>query len=138
MVTITLKGRKIPLLFTTAELLEIQEEIAPIGKALVMIAGNNPEDESDMDFARTPERLKALATAIRILGNAGLEENGEAPDLKEKWILRAVKPFEVLDAASACMDALAEGMASEIPKQEEEGPVDVTLEEMKKKDGPES
>jgi hypothetical protein len=35
---------------------------------------------------------------------------------------------------NACAAAINEGMASEIPEKEETGPVDVTLEEMKKKE----
>ena len=49
------------------------------------------------------------------MGNAGLEESGEAPDLTERKILRALKPSDIVDAVNACMDAMNEGMASEIP-----------------------
>ena len=67
--------------------------------------------------------------------NAGLEETGENPDLTDKKVMRALKPSELAGAVNACMDAMSEGMGSEIPEKEEEGPVDVTLEQMKKKDG---
>jgi hypothetical protein len=73
---------------------------------------------------------------IRILGNAGLEEAGEVADLTDKKILRALKPMELPEAVSACIEAFNEGMRSEIPEKEEEGPVDVVLEEMKKKKEP--
>ena len=134
MASITLKGREIPLLYTTYEMKTIQEEIAPMSKALRIILGRNPEDEEDMSMYGGAEHLAAAAKMIRILGNAGLEENGEAPDLTDKKVMRAIKPAELAMMVNACVDAMAEGMKSEIPEKEETGPVDVTLEEMKKKE----
>ena len=136
MITITLKGRTIPLLYTTYEMKTIQEEIAPIGEAIPMVLGRNPDDKTDMSRYGSAEHLAAVAKMIRILGNAGLEEAGEAADLTDKKILRALKPVELPEAVNACMDAMTEGMQSEIPEKEEEGPVDVVLEEMKKKKEP--
>jgi len=134
MASITLKGRVIPLLYTTWEMKQIQEEIAPISKAIKIVLGRNPDDEKDMSRYGGAEQLEAVAKLIRILGNAGLEEAGEAPDLTDKKVLRAVKPADIANAVNACMDAMNEGMTSEIPEKEETGPVDVTLEEMKKKE----
>lgn len=136
MASITLKGNKIPLLYTTWEMKAIQEEIAPISRALSLVLGKNPEDKTDTSRYGSAEHLAAVAKMIRILGNAGLEEAGEAADLTDKKILRALKPVELPEAVNACMDAMAEGMQSEIPEKEEEGPVDVVLEEMKKKKEP--
>ena len=133
MASITLKGREIPLIYTTWEMKLIQEEIAPLGTAIAMVTGRNPEDEKDTSRFGGAEQLGAVAKLIKILGNAGLEEAGETPDLTEKKILRALKPSEMMNAINACMDAMAEGMASEIPEEKKEGPVDVTLEEMNKK-----
>ena len=133
MASITLKGREIPLMYTTWEMKLIQEEIAPLAAAIAMVTGRNPEDEKDTSRFGGAEQLGAVARLIRILGNAGLEEAGENPDLTEKKILRALKPSEMMSAINACMDAMAEGMASEIPEEKPEGPVDVTLEEMNKK-----
>jgi len=137
MVTITLKGREIPLLYTTYEMKLIQEQIAPLGKAIALVTGRNPDDDQDTSRFGGAEQLDGLAKLIVILGNAGLEDAGEEPDLTEKKVLRAMKPAEFTTALNACMDAMAEGMKSEIPEKEETGPVDVTLEEMKKKGGPE-
>jgi hypothetical protein len=134
MASIKLKGREIPLLYTTYEMKQIQEEIAPIGRAFKIILGHNPDDEKDTSKYGGPEQIGAAAKMIRILGNAGLEESGEKPDLTEKQIMRAMKPSNLMEAINACMNAITEGMASEIPEKEEEGPVDVTLEEMKKKE----
>ena len=133
MVTITLKGREIPLIYTTWEMKQIQEEIAPIGDAIVILTGRNKDDENDTSRYGGAEQLEAIGKAIRILGNAGLEEAGGVPDLEEKWILRAIRPKDVMDIVNAIMTAFAEGMASEIPEKTQDAPVDVTLEEMKKK-----
>ena len=134
MTKITLKGREIPLLYTTYEMKVIQEELGPISTAISMVLGRNPDDPNDKSRYGGPEHLGAAAKLIRILGNAGLEEAGEAADLTDKFVMRSVKPGDLAEAISACMDAMTEGMASEIPDKEEEGPVDVTLEEMKKKE----
>ena len=137
--TITLKGREIPLLYTTYEMKTIQQEICPIGEFLYLLFGRKQDDKkNEASLYLHPEHLDAVIKAIRILGNAGLEEAGEAADLTDKKVMRALKPTELLDSINACMNAMTEGMVSEIPEKEETGPVDVTLEEMKKKEMKES
>lgn len=133
MASITLKGREIPLLYTVYEMKQVQEEIAPLSRAISLILGRNPDDKEDMSKYGGAEHLGAAAKLIRILGNAGLEEAGEAPDLTDKKVLRAIRPADMATMVNACMDAMQEGMASEIPEKEETGPVDVTLEEINKK-----
>lgn len=133
MVTITLKGREIPLIYTSWEMKQIQEEIAPMSEAISIILGRNRDDEKDTSNYGGARQLDAIGKTIRILGNAGLEEAGEVPDLTDKWVMRALKPSEVVGAVNRLMDAFNDGMASEIPEKEQDGPVDVTLEEMKKK-----
>ena len=133
MATINLKGREIPLLYTTQEMLTIQEEIGPLNEAVRLVTGRNPQDENDMTWYGSAKHLKAAATLIKILGNAGLEEGGHDADLKEKQILRAIKPADMPEAVQKCMEAMTEGMASEFPEKKKEGPVDVTLEEIEKK-----
>lgn len=133
MSTITLKGREIPLLYTSYEMKTVQEEIAPINKAIRLVTGRNPEDADDMSMFGGAEHIGALAAMVRILGNAGLEESGQEADLTDKMVLRALRPNQLVNAIDAVSEAMAEGMKSEIPEEEEEGPVDVTLEQMKKK-----
>ena len=134
MASITLKGREIPLLYTVWEMKEIQDELGPLSRAISIVLGRNPDDREDVSKYGSAEHLKAAAKLIRILGNAGLEEAGEAGDLTDKRVMRALRPRELAQAVNACMDAMNEGMQSEIPPDEDEGPVDVTLEEMKKKE----
>ena len=138
MASINLKGREIPLLYSVYEMKQIQDEIAPLSRAISLVMGRNPDDKEDESLFGGPEHIAAAATLIRILGNAGLEEAGETPDLTDKKIMRALKPSELMNNLNECMNAMAEGMASEIPEKEETGPVDVTLEEMKKKETKES
>ena len=133
MASIKLKGREIPLIYTTYEMKTIQEEIAPLSRAISLVLGRNPDDKDDTSRYGSAEHLEAAAKLVRILGNAGLEEAGEAPDLTEKKIMRAIKPNELILMANECLNCMTDGMLSEIPETPQEGPVDVTLEEMEKK-----
>ena len=133
MASITLKGREIPLLYTVYEMKQIQEELGDLSAVLFRITGRDPKDEDNTDPYGGLDHLNSLATLIRILGNAGLEEAGEAPDLTEKKIMRAMKPKELILMANECLECMTDGMLSEIPEAPQEGPVDVTLEEMEKK-----
>ena len=135
MTTINLRGREIQLIYTVFEMRALQEEIAPLGDLMYLISGKNKDDEEDTSKFGGVEHLDAIAKLVRILGNAGLEEAGEAPDLTDKKVLRALKPTEIGNAIEACAKAIGEGMQSEVPDPKEESgePVDVTLEEMKKK-----
>lgn len=137
-VSITLKGREIPLLYTTFEMKQLQEEIAPISKLSKVIYGRNPEDETDTSGYASAAHLGTVAKLVRILGNAGLEEAGEEPDLTDKKVLRAIKPADLVEIVNKCTDAMNEGMVSEIPEEKKEGRVDVTLEKINKKKETES
>ena len=53
-------------------------------------------------------------------------------------MLRALKPARLVEAMNACLQAINEGMESEIPPAKQDEPVDVTLEEMNKKKEAES
>ncbi len=137
MAHITLKGRKIPLIFTMMEMKAMQEEICRLDDLQYVLFGRNREDENDMSGYCSAEHLGALAKALRIMGNAGLEEAWETPDLTDKMIMRSLQPRMIGEACTACVEAISEGMASEIPPKEAEGPVDVGLQEIeeKKKEG---
>ena len=139
MVSIKLKGREIPLIYTVLEMKTIQEEIGPLNKAVNYITGKDPDrDESDESFAGSPEHIETVAKTVRILGNAGLEEAGEEPDLTDRMVLRSMKPNEFANAMNKCIEAMNEAMQSEIPEKKSEEPVDVTLAEIKKKKAKES
>lgn len=133
MTAITLKGREIPLLYTVYEMKQIQEDVGPLGDLFYMIMGTTREDPEDRSGFGTPKHLDALAKLVRILGNAGLEEAGENPDLTEKKILRAIRPEEIAGMVTACAHAITEGVESEIPEPGSNEPKDVILEEINKK-----
>ena len=134
---INIGNRKIPMTLTTFEMIAIEEEIGcTVGQIRDEVFGlehNLETDEYTFRIVEDKEKLKKFGRLIRILGNAGLEEAGQEPDLTDKWVLRAIKPKDVMDVVNAIMNAFTEGMASEIPEPLKDGPVDVTLEEMKKK-----
>jgi hypothetical protein len=129
MAKINLKGREVPLLFTMMEMKAMQEEICKLDDLQYVLFGRNRDDEKDMSGYCSAEHLGALAKALRIMGNAGLEEAGEAPDLTDKKVMRSLNPRMIGEACTACMEAISEGMASEIPPKAAEGPVAVGLPE---------
>lgn len=135
MASITLRGREIPLFYSTLEMKMIQEQIGPISRAVDLMMGRNPDSDDPNDSSKFggAEHLDALGKFIVMMGNAALEEEGKEPDLTEKWVLRSLKPKEIIVAIQQVLGAMSEGMQSEIPDKEDDGPVDVTLEEMNKK-----
>lgn len=133
MAKINLKGREVPLLFTMMEMKAMQEEICRLDDLQYVLFGRNKENPDDMSGYCSAEHLGALAKALRIMGNAGLEEAWEAPDLTDKKVMRSLNPRMIGEACTACMEAISEGMASEIPPKTAEGPVDVGLQEMEAK-----
>ena len=143
MTTIEIGGRKIPLLYTTCELIEIQKAIGCTGFQLkTEVFGVHLENEDDpdsvaMDVIRNPEKIEKLCKLIRIMGNAGLEENGETADLTDKWVRRHIKPVMILPYAVMTLAEVMEGNRMESPKTEgNRGPIDEGLEEENEKKQP--
>ena len=125
-------GKEIPLVYSTLQMLDIQEDVAPIEQAIRMVNGVNPDNKKDLTRIGGKEQLKALGAFLRILGNEGLRLQGQEQNLDDREVLSWIKPYEILLAVNACMEEMGKGMRSEIPAKDE-GPVDVTLEEIKKK-----
>ena len=143
MTEIKIGGRTIPLLYTTFEMIEIQKEIGCTAFQLKEeVFGIHLEDEDDpsslrVEVARDGKRTEKMCKLIRILGNAGLEEKGETPDLTDKWVMRNMKPAMIVPYAVTVMAEIAEGNRMESPKTEaEKGPVDEGLEEEVEKKQP--
>ena len=141
MAGIKIGGREIPLLYTTYELVEIQEAIGCTGHQLrdevfgIHLADENDPSSVVFDCVTDGKKTKKLGTLIRILGNAGLEEQGEEPNLTDKWVLRNMKPGLLLVYALGAFAVINEGNQMEA-KQEETGPVDEGLEEEQAKKQP--
>ena len=139
MTDIKIGGRTIPLLYTTYELIEIQEAIGCTGHQLRdEVFGIRLEDEDDptsvvFDCVKDGKKTKNLGILIRILGNAGLEEKGEPADLTDKWVLRNIKPGMIIAYALAAYAVVNAGNRMEDVGDKTEGPVDEGLEEQEAK-----
>ena len=114
MITFTLKDREIPLYFSACEMVDAQKQIAePVSRIVKIILGKNPDDPEDTSQFGSANHLNAIAKLVCILGNAGLEETGEEPDLTVKDVLRKLKPAALSEIVSACLDAMNEGIDQE-------------------------
>lgn len=139
MTEIKIGGRTIPLLYTTYELVEIQKELGCTGFQLKdQVFGLRQTDEDDpesivFDCVNDPEKTEKLCRLIRILGNAGLEEKGEEPDLTDKWVMRKIKPSMILPYALITVAEVIDGNKMEYSEKKNDGPVDEVLEEQNAK-----
>ena len=112
--TIKLKDREIPLFFSAYEMVEAQRQIAePMTRIVSIILGRNPEDPDDTSRFGSADHLNSIAQLVCIMGNAGLEEAGEKPDLTVKAVLRNLKPADLYEIVSVCLDAMYAGVDSE-------------------------
>ena len=143
MTEIKIGGRTVPLFYSTYEMIAIQQEIGCTAFQLRdEVFGVKQEDEDDpmsvrLTVVTDPEKTKKLGTLLRIMGNAGLEEKGEEPDLTDKWILRKMKPPMIMAYAIAAMAEINEGNKIENTEPEgDKGPVDEGLEEQQAKKQP--
>ena len=139
MKTIKIGKREIPLYYSTFEMVEIQEEIGCTAFQLKEeVFGIRQTDEDDpmsivLDCVTDPVKTKKLGTLIRIMGNAGLEEEGQEGDLTDKWVLRNMKPALIMMFALAALGVINDGNRIEAPGEENQGPVDEGLEEQEAK-----
>lgn len=140
MTEIKMGGRIIPLMFTTFEMIAIQRDIGCTAselreKVFGIVEDEDNPDNTRMTVAHDPDKLEKLGTLIRILGNAGLEENGQEPNLTDKWVLRHMKPGYISGYAVLAMAEVVDGMMMESPalSEDESGPVDEVLEEQRTK-----
>lgn len=135
--------RVIPLYYSTYETIAIQQEIGctafQLKDEVFGVEIIDEEKEATMDnirltVANDPEKMEKLGKLICILGNAGLEESGQEPDLTAKWVLRNMKPAVILIYAMALMAAINSGNIMEAKTEEKTGEqVDVILEEERAK-----
>lgn len=139
MKTIKIGKREIPLFYSTFEMVAIQEEIGCTAFQLKEeVFGIRQEDEDDpmsivLDCVTDPVKTKRLGTLIRIMGNAGLEEEGQEGDLTDKWVLRHMRPALIMMYALAALNVITDGNRVEAPAEEGNEPVDEGLEEQQAK-----
>lgn len=133
---IMIGGRTIPLLLTTWELIAIQEDVgctvAQIRDRIFGIERDLETDEYSFHLLEDQEKMKRFGALIRILGNAGLEEAGQEPDLTDKWILRHMQPAMVVPFMMILTQVINDAMKIE-NQANTDGPVDEKLEEDNRK-----
>ena len=141
--TIKIGGREIPLYYSSYEMIAFQEDIGCTAFQLNdVVFGIKRDDEDEDNMVRfgvltDTEKLKKLGTLIRILGNAGLEQEGKEGDLTDKWVLRHIKPGMIMVYVVALVAVITEGNRIESTRKDEEnGPVDEGLEEENAKKQP--
>ena len=134
---ISIGGRDIPLMLTTYELIAIQEDcgctIGQLRDHVFGIEHNIETDEYTFSLPTDREKLRKFGSLIRILGNAGLEEAGQEPDLTDKWILRHIKPAMIMAYVVVATAVINDAMKMETAQSQESGPVDEVLEEENRK-----
>ena len=145
---IKIGGRNIPLFYSTYETIAIQREFGctafQLNEKVFGIETIDEDKDQTIDnirltVANDPEKMERLGKLICILGNAGLEENGQEPDLTTKWILRNIKPALIAVYAMAVMGVIISGNITEFKAEEKTGePVDVIAEEERAKKPPEN
>lgn len=136
--TVKIGNREIPIALTAYEMLTIQEEIgctvAQLRDEVFGIEHNLETDEYTFTLLDDKDKLRKFGTLLRILGNAGLEEAGQKPDLTDKWILRNMKPASIMTCVISTARAISEEMKTEVvEKTVNDGPVDEILEEENRK-----
>ena len=138
--TLKIGGREIPLYYSSYEMVDIQKDIGCTSFQLnEQVFGIHLEDEDDPSSIRfgvitDGEKLEKFGKLIRILGNAGLEEEGKEGDLTDKWVLRHLKPGMIMAYVIAMVAVISDGNKVEsIASKEEEGAADEGLEEQNAK-----
>ena len=141
--TIKIGGREIPLYYSSLEMVDIQKDIGCTAFQLnEEVFGVHLEDEDDPSSVRfgvitDAAKLEKFGKLIRILGNAGLEEEGRDPDLTDRWVLRHMKPGMIMVYVIAMVAVISDGnRVDSITPKEEEGAVDEGLEEQNAKKQP--
>ena len=141
--TVKIGGREIPLFYSASEMVDIQEAIGCTAYQLnEEVFGIHLEDEDDPSSIRfgimdDMQKVKKLGALIRILGNAGLEEEGKEADLTDKWVLKHIKPGMIMAYTVVLVSVFSEGNKIEsVTPADQQGPVDEGLEEQEAKKQP--
>lgn len=119
-VSVNIGGRDIPLRYTMRVQLQIEEELG-------------------MDFSEINDRIKGKKNTrmviglIRLMGNAGLKQAGQDPDLTDDWLIDHIKPGYTTSYRIAVMGAVTAGWFMESDQGEKEQ--DDVLAEIRKKNG---
>ena len=115
--TVEIGGRVIPLRYTMRELADMEEQIGTMDQFRDLILEGR-------------KRLRNMASAIRIMGNAGLKDAGEEPDLTDDWLLDNMDPNKMKTYQIAVLAAFTGGWKMETEEEKEH---DLVLEEIERK-----
>ena len=115
--TVEIGGRVIPLKYTMRELADMEEQIGTMDQFRDLILEGR-------------KRLRNMAAAIRIMGNAGLKDAGEADDLTDDWLLDNMDPNKMKSYQIAVLAAFTGGWKMETEEDKEH---DLVLEEIERK-----
>lgn len=115
--TVEIGGRVIPLKYTMRELADMEEQIGTMDQFRDLILEGR-------------KRLRNMASAIRIMGNAGLKDAGEEPDLTDDWLLDNMDPNKMKTYQIAVLAAFTGGWKMETEEDKEH---DLVLEEIERK-----
>ena len=104
----------------------------PLGFYLAQMEALEQYRGKPLDVEGLTQELRSprhLAEVLHILMGDGAPET--------EWIMKHVRPARMWELQITVLQAITDGMAMETAEAEEsEGPVDVTLEELKKKETP--
>lgn len=131
MTKIKVGGRVIPLLFNLDAFFEMAENSLNLNSIKELFS-------RDAQMNRYMDAIKAVVTLTRILGNQGLEMNGEERDLTDEWLRKHVRPGQLINLKVAIATEVDAGMSMETNERKEGEERDLVLEEINQKKTSES
>lgn len=116
--------REIPLYFGMDQFIEIEENIGNLGEVRELILkGKN--------------RLRNMIGIMRILGNGGLKQEGQEPDLTDEWLRQEMDPHALLAYQAVILACMMRDEETQTVKEERENKErDLVLEEIAAKKDP--
>lgn len=120
--TMTAKGRELAMHFDTDAWLAIEEEFGSLETMYELIDGKD----------------KPLMHAIRmtaVIVNAGERKAGREMNITPEWLRENLTPKQIRAANTMAKLAIMEGWKRDTVDEDEDGPIDVELENIQKKTG---
>lgn len=123
-ITVKIGEREIPLRFRMNQFIEIEEEVGNLGDIRELLLEGK-------------KRARNIVTVLRIMGNAGLKNAGEKPDLTDEWLTENMDPHMLAVYQVAAIRCFSKENESEAAKEEtEEKERDLVMEEIEAKKDP--
>lgn len=118
--TMTAKGRELVMHFDNKAWLAIEEEFGSLENMWELI-----------DSVEAP--LKHTVRMTAVIANAGERKNGRPMDITPDWLIEKLSPKQLRKANTMAKAAIMEGWKRDSVDEDEDGPVDVELENIQKK-----